>query len=212
MGNKATMTDDNEQQYVSAEELFTDREEPRKAFWDIYNSINHDEYDIITYYGIGGIGKTSLLKKLCRELEEKTDKKKMPNYAFFSFEGNSGKEEFLFSLSRQMMFCNKKLSFPLFDTALIKIANEEGKDLKKFEEKRESLIKHPLVEAALKMGGQAISGLDATIEIVEKIWSFASSKIDEKEREIGKNANVYNEIKYASSIELRSKLHDRFNL
>ena len=53
-----------------AERIFTDREEPRAAFWKNYDickqDIAQDEGDIhvLSYYGIGGIGKSRLLKKL----------------------------------------------------------------------------------------------------------------------------------------------------
>ena len=49
-----------------ASRIFTDREEPRKSFWkkyDEFKSIMHDgDVRVLAYYGIGGIGKSSLLK------------------------------------------------------------------------------------------------------------------------------------------------------
>ena len=78
----AVETDNTE--YLTAEELFTDREEPRKAFWDMYNSMEKGCSDVITYYGTGGIGKTRLLEQLCYEIKEKTPKKKMPNFAILT--------------------------------------------------------------------------------------------------------------------------------
>ena len=73
------------QQYIiepkSAEEMFTDREEPRAAFWEIYNNIQRGEYEIIHYYGIGGIGKTTLLKQIQLEISKKfNDTNKMSIY------------------------------------------------------------------------------------------------------------------------------------
>ena len=105
----------NYNNYLTAEQLFTDREEPRKAFWDIYDNMSAGEYMVLSYYGIGGIGKTTLLKQLIKELyEKKADKKKL-SHAFFSFEGGPSKEEFLYNLSRQMMIGNKGLECPIFD-------------------------------------------------------------------------------------------------
>ena len=206
----ASRADKYKKNDVSAEELFTDREEPRKAFWDIYESMQPGAYEVLSYYGLGGIGKTSLLIKLCHELEEKVASKK-PNYAFFSFEGNADKEVFLFSLSRKMMLSDDKISFPLFDTALIKIANDEGKDLNKFVEKaKESFVKKPLVETAVKIGGQVVPGLEAAVDIVDKVWSFASTKISEKERQTGKNAHLYHKIESDSNVNLRKDLQKYF--
>ena len=56
---------------IKATREFTDREEPRKAFWEKYNSVNDKEIKVISYYGFGGIGKSTLLLKLKDELLEK---------------------------------------------------------------------------------------------------------------------------------------------
>ena len=74
----------NEDKWKAVKE-FTDREEPRKVFWDAFENKkdNKDEINVITYYGIGGIGKSTLLRKLISELEVKYSNAK---YAFIDFE------------------------------------------------------------------------------------------------------------------------------
>lgn len=118
------------QQYIiepqSAEEMFTDREEPRAAFWEIYNNIQRGEYEIIHYYGIGGIGKTTLLKQIQLEISKKfNDTNKMSIY--YNFEKNQSKEDFLFVLSRQIMLRNKEAKFPVFDYAFERWMTDAGK-------------------------------------------------------------------------------------
>ena len=118
------------QQYIiepkSAEEMFTDREEPRAAFWDVYDKIPQGEYDVIHYYGIGGIGKTTLLKQIQLEISRKfNDSHKMSIY--YNFEKNQSKEDFLFVLSRQIMLRNKGTGFPVFDYAFEKWMTYAGK-------------------------------------------------------------------------------------
>ena len=60
-----------------ATKIFTDREEPRAAFHKLYDRCvaeiarGEQNVHVLTYYGIGGIGKTTLLKKLREELQEK---------------------------------------------------------------------------------------------------------------------------------------------
>ncbi len=56
---------------VSAPRAFTDREEPRRKFWDAhaYLAANPDEFTVLSFCGIGGIGKTMLVKQLCKELK-----------------------------------------------------------------------------------------------------------------------------------------------
>ena len=73
---------------VKAIKEFTDREEPRKVFWDKYNKIANEmnvanPIQVISYYGFGGIGKSSLLHKLNDELEEKAPNSKIE---FLDFE------------------------------------------------------------------------------------------------------------------------------
>ncbi len=119
-----------EQQYViepkSAKEMFTDREEPRAAFWEVYNKIQQGEYDVIHYYGIGGIGKTTLLKQIRWEISKKFhDSHEMSIY--YNFEKNQSKEDFLFVLSRQIMLRNKEARFPVFDYAFEKRMADAGK-------------------------------------------------------------------------------------
>ena len=41
-----------------------DREAPRKAFYDAINGQTPFHQNVMMYYGIGGIGKSSLIKKL----------------------------------------------------------------------------------------------------------------------------------------------------
>lgn len=54
-----------------AEKLFIGHEEPRKLFWETYYHYKEKQYitvnniQVITYYGIDGIGKTSLLNVYC---------------------------------------------------------------------------------------------------------------------------------------------------
>ena len=56
----------------NAQQLFTDRDEPRKAFWDTLRKLeeNPGSSGVITYYGEGGIGKSWLLRELKRNTEQ----------------------------------------------------------------------------------------------------------------------------------------------
>jgi len=47
-----------------AQRQFTDRERPQKSFLKALENINNHEYSILTYYGVGGIGKSSLKRHL----------------------------------------------------------------------------------------------------------------------------------------------------
>lgn len=58
-----------ENQKHSAMREFTDREEPTKAFMDAMDEKARERYKVLTYYGVGGIGKSRLLRELDRKLE-----------------------------------------------------------------------------------------------------------------------------------------------
>ena len=68
--------------------MFTDREEPRQAFWEKYRAVKgqlHTDGDIhvLTYYGVGGIGKTSLLKQLMLEMDRQLPS---PRYVYLDLD------------------------------------------------------------------------------------------------------------------------------
>lgn len=195
-----------------AEDLFTDRDEPRHAFWELYNSIEQGEYIAIGYYGVGGIGKSTLLKKIGEEIDQKVLGGKGPlDHILFSFEGYATKEEFLFVLSRQMMLCNKGLIFPLFDEALTKIYKDTNKDIEKLQKDVvESFAKNPVVNIALSVVGDIVPGSGTATNLLERVASFASGKMTKHERESGKSAEIYKRIAHTDYKDLTRDLHEFF--
>ncbi|MCA0150416.1 hypothetical protein LCD52_16645 [Rossellomorea vietnamensis] len=54
---------------LSAAREFTDREEPTKAFMHALEQKEKNRYKVLAYYGIGGIGKSRLLRELYSKIE-----------------------------------------------------------------------------------------------------------------------------------------------
>lgn len=198
---------------VVAENIFTDREEPRRAFWNVYNEMGPGDFEIVDYYGVGGAGKTTLLKKLRDELIERVPDGKL-SYSYFSFEKRATKEEFLFDLSRQMMMCNSGLSFPLFDMAFTKIAKDEGKDIDLIENKaKENLLENPLLETAIDVGSIFFAGLGVVHSVgkaVEYLVDIKHEKDHEKAMLEGEHSQEYKQILYQSASDNKEKLHTYF--
>ncbi|MEK5442467.1 tetratricopeptide repeat protein [Fredinandcohnia sp. FSL W7-1320] len=48
----------------TASRQFTDREEPRNSFRKAFKTLSDDQYKVLIFYGVGGIGKSRLLKEL----------------------------------------------------------------------------------------------------------------------------------------------------
>jgi len=195
-----------------ANDLFTDREDPRRAFWDVYNSMVPGEYTAIGYYGIGGIGKSTLLKKLVSEIDEKIPESKGLDHIMYSFEDYTSKEVFLFQLSRQMKLRNKGLEFPLFDEAIAKICREGNRDIEKMKaDVVESFSQNPLIGTALSFLGEFLPGVDPATRIAEKVVELTNNAVSAYERKHGKNAVLYNQIAYSDNKTLiNDYLHEYF--
>ncbi len=106
--------------------ISTDRAEPQLAFKNKYNKLKSgksaDEPHVFTFYGVGGIGKTSLLKKLRKSLDEglvddnneKTVEK--PLYIFYEFTKDKSLEpaEILYKFAQQL-FEKYNFQFSIFE-------------------------------------------------------------------------------------------------
>lgn len=68
----------SKKQYIAKKE-FTDRDDYRIKFFDKIEEISSEKesdiirYNVLNFYGIGGIGKSSLQRELCREIESNND-------------------------------------------------------------------------------------------------------------------------------------------
>ena len=58
--------DDDDLPVVNPEMIFTDRDNPRRVFWNAYDALGKGEFYVINYHGFGGIGKS----RLCSYLNE----------------------------------------------------------------------------------------------------------------------------------------------
>ena len=108
------LRDDEEIKELRASKIFTDREKPRESFWKKYKNCinapagNRDVY-VLVYYGIGGIGKTTLLHKLEEELEKQKKK-----YIYLDLGTQQEPREILGQLKNQLVI-KYNFSFHLFE-------------------------------------------------------------------------------------------------
>lgn len=118
--------DDLEQ--PKAERIFVDRVEPRQAFWQAFSAAQQglEEPLVLHYYGVGGMGKTSLHSQLEKEMRERCPGAK---YVELDFDFVERREPY-----RVMGLLKKKLSqaynfqFPLFDVACYTFLCRIGED------------------------------------------------------------------------------------
>ena len=122
----------NKRAVPQANRVFTDREKPRKVFWDTYDTLklNMDKLNdiaVVTFYGIGGIGKTSLIKQLMNELTEKIPQ---PKYIYIDFKNVKDTIAVLKSM-RNSLQSDYNFQFPMFDLALYVYLKKLGEDIEK---------------------------------------------------------------------------------
>ena len=117
---------------VKATKEFTDREEPRKVFWDKYTKMSNEMNEanpiqVISYYGFGGIGKSSLLHKLNEELKEKAPNSKTEFLDFERLTELNNNLLDILKVIRQDLKERYKFSFPIFDLVTYVYETKMGK-------------------------------------------------------------------------------------
>ncbi|SHL65719.1 Tetratricopeptide repeat-containing protein [Fibrobacter sp. UWT2] len=116
-----------------ASRIFTDREEPRKSFWKCYNHFKENMKDgdakVLVYYGVGGIGKSSLLKQLIKEMDEAAAAKTISSSLQVYFDFNLKQEpRAVLEALRNKLVDDYKFEFPLFDIGSYVYAKKIGEN------------------------------------------------------------------------------------
>ncbi|MDO4415750.1 MAG: tetratricopeptide repeat protein [Erysipelotrichaceae bacterium] len=137
----------------NAHQLFTDREEPRQAFWNTLRKLeeNPRSSQVITYYGEGGIGKSWLLNDIKRRLEQHDPEGNESffddgfvirgNYVpvYYNLETSTDPVEILCMLRYSLYNIDPKLAFPVFDCAIKKYKDLTNRNLATGESSNSSL-------------------------------------------------------------------------
>lgn len=165
-----------------ARRSFTGRLEARQAYYALTLQALEDNftgYYVINYHGIGGIGKSTLLRQLERELladqkpekgqpssppdkagelclavQEKLGRRKKPVVLRADFDDASlcTPQDVLLRFRAQMMEQASGAMFPLFDLALVRLSQKFGRRVPP-NEQRAALIENPVVSFALDAVG-----------------------------------------------------------
>ena len=113
----------------SATKEFTDRTEPRRAFWNRYIKMIREGSTIVSFYGAGGVGKTALLKKIEDDIKIRYERTgKDCKYIKYDFSIGTDLREVLKSFKFQLSTYGCK--FPLFDVGDYYYSLKLGKDAK----------------------------------------------------------------------------------
>lgn len=193
---------------IRANKIFTDRKEPRDSFWQNYDickeniRLDNGEIKVLSYYGVGGIGKSALLKKLISEMKNRVEK---PQFLYFDFSIKKDSKSVLESI-RSKLSKEYGFEFPLFDIALYSYAQKVGENVS--EPEAEALIdKSPVLEWVLSATGM-LPGVGVAVQVLtclDKGLALAKSKFAAHKKELV-------EIRDMSPIELYDYLPYVFSL
>ena len=211
--------------HVEAVKEFTDREDPQEAFERKFRVLSENwkkTYYVLCYYGIGGIGKTSFVNKLCRvirglkgnelRLLDKID----CNYIRYDFDAkasNSDKLSILLSLRKQLGDVDKNFKFFRFDSAVLLYAKKSGSSIEKDETVQSLLEKNPWLDVAITTVGivPVVGWVSGVIQTIDKSAKTVKESIG-KHMDEAKYRYHLNEIDSMEMPELLGKLHEYFIL
>lgn len=189
---------------LQATRIFTDRQEPRDAFWNNYKKVKETlhqnrEICVLEYYGIGGIGKSTLLHKLSIEMKEKLEN---PRIAMFDFSRKQDMITVLESLRNQLQD-NYEFEFQKFDIGLYAYAKKVGEDMKDL--KMKSFVDNsPALSCILETMGviPTVNILAQLAKATDKAVVYIYNRLNDKKQELAKIENLDSEALYQYLIEL----------
>ncbi len=199
---------------IRANKIFTDRKEPRDSFWQNYEickeniRLDNGEIKVLSYYGVGGIGKSALLKKLISEMKNKVEK---PQFLYFDFSIKKDSKSVLESI-RSKLSKEYGFEFPLFDVTLYSYAQKVGENVS--EPEVEALIdKSPVLEWVLSATGM-LPGVGVAVQVltcIDKGFALAKSKFAAHKKELVEIRDMspmelYDYLPYVFSLDMSENL------
>ena len=185
---------------VLAVRKFTDRDEPREAFNRIFEDAQRhtDEFNIISYYGIGGFGKTRLINELSKQLDKyNSDNEDLNKIAHVTYDFSRGTEK-MFVLDKLKNLLKKQgLSFPYSDALDAAYNIKCGNPIYKTASEKD-LLDNPMISivadfipgakgilSSLKTGKTIIEESTKYYKKIEKLWNIDKQNLDKEIKAIG---------------------------
>ena len=207
------------------EKHFTDREIPRDLFNNELQKMvtsvqtpgfyESDDFDpsVISFFGIGGKGKTTLLHQL--EMDMKEIDKSIPS-VFVDFEKLSGKQAILEHI-QEILEREYKFVFPIFSLALFYLAKKSGENVDEI--KKTTLYKsHPLVKSLIDITGAFVQPIQQSVTIIDSLSGLIDDRFSDKIlvndciRHMKDEKATINKLSVMDSQEIVKKLHEYFTL
>lgn len=181
--------------------MFTDREEPRAAFWKQYNAVKAElqqdsNVHVLNFYGIGGIGKSSLLKKLISEMKEELS---APRYIYIDL-SNGQESRAVLDKMRNMLADTYGFSFPLFELASYVYAQKLGDKVSPLEVQALTK-KSPILSFMMSAAGSI-----PVLGVATKVLSLADQGVAVVRSYLKNHSRELKQIEFFEAEELYKKL------
>ncbi|MCR5477089.1 MAG: tetratricopeptide repeat protein [Lachnospiraceae bacterium] len=188
------LSEKQHEQVLSEPELFTDREIPQESFerkLGLIGQYRTDAYGVLCFYGIGGIGKTSLMNKLIRLMDHSVDPILAGGvdgyHAKFDF-GAEGIEKdkmtMLTSLRNQLVDADPRFRFVLFDAARLFYLKKLGVDVDSDREMSFVLEKNVWLKSAVSALGMVpvVGWVSSAAQAIDAIIAGIGEKVEENNK------------------------------
>lgn len=198
-----------------ANKIFTDREQPRASFWknyEMYKNQMQENGDIrvLSYYGIGGIGKSTLLKKLMAEMDDNITN---PKYVYYDFSFKQDSKSVLESI-KSILSKDYKFEFPLFDLGLYCYAEKIGENISEPEIKT-FIEKSPILDLVVSAAGMipGIGIIPQLFTCADKGYTIAKKLLDTHKTNIidmdeKTPSELYAHLPYLFALDLTDNLNN----
>lgn len=183
----------------TATRKFTDREDAQRAFMRAVSAYLSEvkQLHVLMYYGIGGIGKTSLLGYLVREILPGEEKGRRVRIAQLDLESPQfgASTDCLLSIHKQI-----DVSCPLFEYAMAKLWEFEGRTL---EDIRHQIVKRDSLLFELLDAAASATGAFLPARLVKRLFNAGG---DALRRRFGHLREKFSDIDCFSENELSDRL------
>ncbi len=217
------ISDDVWEQEVKAVKVFTDREDPQEAFERKFRVLSNNwkkTFYVLNYYGIGGVGKTSFVNKLCRVIKgvEGNDCR-LPykidcdyiRYDFSEKNASIDKLSILLNWRNQLAAVDEKFGFYMFDSAVLLYSKKTGNNIEKDEVATGILDRNPWLNAVVTAVGAIpiVGWVSSAIQAIDKATG-ATKELVKEHIDKEKYKKHLEEINSLEPPEILDKLHEYF--
>lgn len=193
---------------LRATRMFTDREDLREAYHALTDRAVAEKFEncyVINYYGLGGIGKTTLLGKLRDEVRQRAETDASHRHISLMLDFDSVVADPVPALEHlKAQLQAQDFNFPLFELALYALYEKSG-HIMSARERASFFERNPMIEALVDAAGMLpVIGMVATLS--KNVIRIAGKARNAYQRALDRRKGSLYEIETMDARALRSNL------